>query len=355
MTSQVDSGANESASVLVVGCGLIGTSVALGLRNLGHRVFLEDASAVNVALAQSVGAGTSADADNPGFVVIAVPPGSVVAAAEDALGRFPNAIVTDVASVKGPIVNKISDSRFVGGHPMAGKERSGPMAASGQLFEGRAWAIVPREETDPTAIESVQWLAERLGAVTKRMDAESHDQAVALVSHVPHLVSVLTASLLNGAPSSHLELAGQGLRDVTRIAGSEAGLWLDIIGNNSEPVGALLSLLRDELDRLISLVSSGDSELVSMLDRGREGTRMIPGKHGGHLGDVVPVFVPIDDTPGELSRLVTDTGVSGVNIEDLRIDHELGRPVGLVEIIVLADRADVLVRSLRAVGWAAYR
>jgi len=341
--------------VLVIGCGLIGTSVALALRDRDVEVHLRDARPANVELAVSVGAGTADPVDAPALVVVAVPPSAVVETVRAALTEFPGAVVTDVASVKGAICAEVTDPRFVGSHPMAGKERSGPMAASGLLFEGRAWAVVPSEDTDPAAIEVVERMAASFGAVTRRMDAASHDRAVALVSHVPHLVSALTAGLLTEAPGDDLLLAGQGLRDVIRIAGSDRGLWVDIIGSNARQVGDILDDLAVRLDELRAAVRSADGSVASHLDRGRAGVQRVPGKHGAHPTAVEGVFVSIDDTPGELSRLFADIGDAGVNIEDMRIDHELGRMVGIVEVVVRAGVADDLHTALIERGWAAFR
>lgn len=341
--------------VLVIGCGLIGTSVALALRERGVEVHLRDTSATHVELAVSVGAGTADPVDEPALVVVAVPPAAVVEIAAAALAEFPAAVVTDVASVKGAICAALPDPRFVGGHPMAGKERSGPVAASGLLFEGRAWAIVPSETTDPAAIALVESVATAVGAVPRRFGAADHDRAVALVSHVPHLVSVLTAGLLTDARGDDLALAGQGLRDVIRIAGSDRGLWVDIIDSNADQVGGILDELRARLDDLSAAVRAGDGSIAAHLDRGRAGVRRVPGKHGESPTAVASVFVSIDDTPGELSRLFADVGAAGINIEDMRIDHELGRPVGVVEVLVRADSAAPLHDALEDRGWAAFR
>ena len=346
-------------SVLVIGCGLIGTSLALALRDQGVDVHLEDVSRSNLELAISRGAGTSDPPAAPDLVVVAVPPSDVVDTVAHALERWPDTVVTDVASVKSDLAVTIAElpgaERYVGSHPMAGSERSGPMAASGQLFEGRPWAVTPLDGAGDRSVRLVEAVAEMVGAVPITMDAESHDRAVALVSHVPHVLSVLAAARLTDAPRSHLSLAGAGLRDVTRIAASDAALWSDILRSNAGEVRDLLELVRDDLDRLIGSIGDAGSGLADVLETGRAGTRLIPGKHGERPAELATVFVPIDDHPGELSRLMAHTGESDVNIEDLRIDHELGRPVGLVEIAVLLDRADILVEALTARGWSAYR
>ncbi len=341
--------------VLVIGCGLIGTSVALALRSTGIQVHLRDPNEANLALAVSLGAGVAEPVAEPELVVVAAPPAAVAGICQDALAEFPGAVVTDVASVKAAIVETVVDERFVGGHPMAGKERSGPMAATAQLFEGRAWAIVPSATSAQASVELVTALAKTVKAVPRLMAPAAHDRAVALVSHVPQLVSVLTAGLLTDAQSDDLALAGQGLRDVIRIAGSDRGLWEDIIASNAEQVGQVLDTLHDRLGSLRDSVKAVDGSIGEYLDLGRAGVARVPGKHGERPTELAVVFVSIDDTPGELSRLLSDIGTAGINIEDMRIDHELGRQVGVVEVVVNADVDAALLDYLSDRGWAAFR
>jgi len=347
------------SSVLVIGCGLIGTSIALALREQGVDVHLDDVSRANLELAVSRGAGSAERPAAPDLVVVAVPPSHVVDTVAHALDTWAEAVVTDVASVKSDLATSIAAlpgaDRYVGSHPMAGSERSGPMAASGRLLEGRPWAVIPLAGAGEQSVGLVEAVAELVGAVPITMDAESHDRAVALVSHVPHVLSVLAAARLADAPQAHLSLAGPGLRDVTRIAASDSALWSEILRSNAGEVRDVLERVRDDLDRLIGAIGGPGSGVTDVLESGRAGTKLIPGKHGERPKELATVFVPIADHPGELSRLMAHTGESDVNIEDLRIDHELGRPVGLVEIAVLADRADVLVAALTARGWPAYR
>ena len=344
--------------VLVIGCGLIGTSIALALTETGAAVHLADIRAANLELAVSRGAGSADPVEAPALVVVAVPPADVAPTVARALVDWPEAVVTDVASVKGALQRAIAggpgSDRYVGSHPMAGSERSGPMAASARLFEGRPWAVTAAPEAAPDAIDLVVRLATMVGGVPLVMDAAAHDRAVALVSHVPHVLSVLTAARLNDAPDDHLALAGPGLRDVTRIAGSEIALWQDILGANADEVRAVLERVRTDLDRVISAIGDDAGGLGEVLQSGRDGTQLIPGKHGEKVAEFATVFVSVADQPGELPRVMAHTGESGVNIEDIRIDHELGRPVGQVEITVLAAQADTLVKALIARGWSAY-
>ncbi|MDX6278854.1 MAG: prephenate dehydrogenase [Nocardioidaceae bacterium] len=344
--------------VLVIGCGLIGTSIALALTEAGVPVHLDDIRVANLELAVSRGAGSAEPVAAPVLVLVAVPPADVAVTVARALEEWPHAVVTDVASVKGGLQRQIAalsgSDRYVGSHPMAGSERSGPMAASARLFEGRPWAVTAAADSSPEATELVVQLAGLVGGVPLVMDSAAHDRAVALVSHVPHVLSVLTAARLNDAPVDHLALAGPGLRDVTRIAGSDIALWQDILGANADEVRAVLQLVRTDLDRVISAIGDDTAGLGEVLQSGRDGTELIPGKHGEKVAEFATVFVSVADQPGELPRVMAHTGESGVNIEDIRIDHELGRPVGQVEITVLAAQADTLVKALIARGWSAY-
>jgi prephenate dehydrogenase len=173
---------------------------------------------------------------------------------------------------------------------------------------------------------------------------------------VPHLLSALIAGTLAGAPPHHLALSGQGVRDVTRVAGGDPALYSQIIGANAPAVTNLLAELQQRLDLAVDAVTSGDRDgLASLLAHGVAGTRAIPGKHGGPPEPTATLWIAVPDHPGELARLFADAGESEVNIEDVRIDHDPGRPVGLVELDVAADRAAVLLEALESKGWDAHR
>lgn len=343
--------------VLVVGAGLLGTSIGLALTSQGIDVWLTDASADHVRTASGLGAGTAYAGGAPQLVVVAVPPDRIAEQVAAALAAHPDTIVTDVGSVKGhPLRTLGEEPRYVGSHPMAGSERSGPLAASSVLFEGRPWAITPHASAAPAAVALVTSLAEACGAVPLVISPEEHDQAVARMSHLPYLLSVLVASPLRDAPEDHLALAGQGVRDVTRVAASDPHLWEQIIALNSGALLGLLSDVRAELDQLLTAVATGSRrDLHALLARGVAGTRAIPGKHGGPARPVQSVFVAIADHPGELARLFADVGGYGVNIEDVRIDHDPGRPVGLVELTVDKGSAEHLLSSLESSGWVVHR
>lgn len=351
--------------VLVVGAGLLGTSVALACRRAGIETMLVDVNAENVRTASGLGAGRRlSEHDVPQLVVVAVPPDHLADAIASALVSYgSNAIVTDVGSIKsGPLrdVAAIVDAgqltRYVGSHPMAGSERSGPLAANESLFEGRPWAVVPHESSDSDAVAVIEELVAICRAVPVHLDPESHDRAVARTSHLPHLLSVLVAGRLADAPHEHLALSGQGVRDVTRIAGSDPALWQQIVTANATAVLDVLAEVRGQLDLLIGAVGAGQrTELTELLQRGVTGTLAIPGKHGGPLQRMSSVFVSVPDQPGELARLFADCGAADVNIEDVRIDHDPGRPVGLTELLVAEGGVEALVTSLESKGWTLHR
>jgi prephenate dehydrogenase len=179
---------------------------------------------------------------------------------------------------------------------------------------------------------------------------------VAHTSHVPHLLSSLVAGQLLAAPREHLSLSGQGVRDVTRVAGGDPGLYGQIVTANADQVLTLLLTVRDRLDGVIQALDRGDRDsLDQVLRDGVAGTRAIPGKHGGPVRPMRSVFVSVPDHPGELARLFADAGASGTNIEDVHIDHDPGRPVGLVELLVEEVGAEQLMASLESRGWVTHR
>ena len=349
--------------VLVVGAGLLGTSVGLALRAQGIEVFLRDLNEENLRTASGLGAGSASPAPaDVQLVVVAVPPDHLGPAIATAL-QDTSAVVTDVGSVKGaPLlevrgaVPEAALSRYVGSHPMAGSERSGPLAASSVLFDGRPWAVAPHTTSSTQAVEVVTALVEVCGATPFMFSPEEHDQAVARTSHLPHVVAALVAGALASAPPAHLVLSGQGVRDVTRIAAGDPALWEQILTANSTALTGLLREVRSELDGLLEALESGSRpDLGASLGRGVAGTSAIPGKHGGPAVAETGVFVAVPDHPGELARLFADVGEIGVNVEDVRIDHDPGRPVGLVELTVAAERAEHLLDALAVRGWSAHR
>jgi prephenate dehydrogenase len=295
------------------------------------------------------------------LVVVAVPPDHVAGAVVRML-RTTSGTVTDVGSVKSAPLARVAEQvtpeelrRYVGSHPMAGSERSGPLAASSRLFEGRPWAVAPHGTSSPEAVDVVHRLVSACGAQAFTFDPVAHDAAVARTSHLPHVMAALVAGRLTEAPPQHLALSGQGVRDVTRIAAGDPALWEQILTANTPALAGLLRELRGDLDSLLAALEGGSRPgLRALLQQGVAGTAAIPGKHGGPAVVTVPVYVALPDHPGELGRLFGDVGESGVNVEDVRIDHDPGRPVGQVELRVAGTAVDVLLAALEQRGWSVH-
>ena len=265
---------------------------------------------------------------------------------------------------------------FVPGHPLAGRERHGPAAAQADLFLGRTWALCPLPETSPHAVDVVTALVVAAGADPVVTDAATHDRWVALVSHAPHLVATAMAARLAPAdvPGDALRLAGQGLRDVTRVAAGDSALW------TPDPVRQRRAGGRGGRGRRAGpgrgrppargggrrpgrhagrppgrVPADGTGGVTALLDRGRAGVGRIPGKHGGQPRKFTVVQVVIADRPGELARLFNAAGAAGVNIEDIRLEHSPGLPVGVAELSVRPDQAGTLLDAMEDGGWPVRR
>ncbi len=347
--------------VLVIGTGLIGTSIALALRRAGVVVLLEDLDKEQAEIAARMGAGVLATADaDPAVVVVAVPPRHAAAVIARASGEFPRATITDVTSVKSKVLADAralgaDPSRLIGGHPMAGREVSGAASARADLLDDRLWILTPTDVTAPEHARAGYRLATTCGSYPVEMTAPEHDRAVALVSHAPQLLSTVLAAQLVNADPAHVKVAGQGLRDMTRIAGSDSSLWTDILSVNAEPVAAVLDGVIADLQRVsqaLRAVAGGEQSSLDVvteeLKRGAVGRGRIPGKHGAEPSAYAVIAVMLVDRPGELARLFTAVGETTVNLEDIRIEHVLGRQSGLVELSVHPDSVEALAAALRS-------
>jgi prephenate dehydrogenase len=365
----------ELASAVVVGTGLIGTSIALALRERGVTVGLVDQDAAAARLAADIGAGAvladglNASVREPAdLAVLAVPPAAaaaaLVAAQAGGLARW----YTDVASVKGAVLGQARAlgcdlGAFVPGHPLSGRERSGPAAARADLFLGRPWVICPEPDTAPGAVAAVLALVRCCRAQVVRLSASEHDRYVALVSHAPHVVAASMAAQLAGAAEPALLLSGQGIRDVTRIAAGDSRMWAQILAANAGPVAEVLAAVAADLAAAAEVLREAAADgaepalkaLAGLLDEGSAGVARIPGKHSKPRRDDMVVQVVIPDVPGELARLFRAAGEAGVNIEDIGIEHSPGLPVGVAELTVRPEAVARLTQALAASGWPVRR
>jgi prephenate dehydrogenase len=379
----------------VVGTGLIGTSVALALRPRGVTVWLADSDPAAARLAADLGAGTVLPGDVPGepppggradVAVLAVPPQAVAPTLARAQAAGLARWYTDVASVKTLPVRQARAAgcdmtSFVPGHPLSGRERSGPAAARADLFLGRPWVICPDPPVPAAGLAAIGALARTCGAEPAEVSAAEHDRWVALVSHAPHVLSAAMAARLADASDGALSLAGQGLRDVTRIAAGDTGLWTQILAANAAPVADVLAAVAADLAAVAEALAdtapadtapadtapapgSGPGTgaggpdlkvLAALLEQGGAGVARIPGKRGAPARAEAAVQVVIPDRPGELARLFEAAGQAGVNIEDIGIEHSPGLPVGVAELTVHPEAVGRLTEALAANGWPVRR
>lgn len=354
-----------SGQVRVVGAGLLGSSIGLALTSRGVDVILAGSSPTTLKLARDLGAGRLTEpGDDPKLVVVCAPPDVTADVIAAELTAYPNAVVTDVASVKLEIFNDLvargADlTNYIGSHPLAGREKGGAIAAQGDLFVGRPWVICRDSDTPAWALAVVEDLAADLGAVAIEMEPDVHDEAVALVSHVPQVVSSLLAKQLEGASDEAVSLAGQGVRDTTRIAASAPELWIQILSANSENVVALLEAFRGDLDSMISALKDVDAPgarttIMGELSAGNSGVSRLPGKHGSKR-KYEAITVLVDDKPGQIAKLLTEIGELGINLEDLRLEHVEGAQMGLVEFTVLPEVVARAVKELDERRWRVHQ
>jgi prephenate dehydrogenase len=368
-------------SVLVVGTGLIGTSAALALVAAGVDVHLVDADEGRARLAADLGAGrVGQPTEDPDLVIAAVPPAAVAAVIQAFSRTYLQSTFTDVASVASIPQRDIESlggsiaQRYVGGHPMAGRERSGPAAARPDLFLDRPWVLTPTVLSSGPALDHAVALVRLCGADLVQMSPPRHDEAVALVSHVPQLVASLTAARLDGRPDDLVALAGQGVRDVTRIAASDPGLWTGILDANAAAVLPVIRELQAQLNEVEAALSTlaatplstsldieqamsrqiALSTLLGVLGEGNAGYARIPGKHGGRPAEFAIVTVLVPDRPRELARIFAAAGDADVNVEDVVLEHASGHPVGTVMLYVQPAAVPVLVQALTEQGWTVH-
>ena len=350
-----------SGTVRIVGAGLLGASIGHALRAKDIDVVLADTSPAQLRLAIDYGAGRAAREDDaPSLIVVSVPPDVTADVIQAELERFPDAVVTDVASVKlEPFralqARGVDLTRYIGSHPLAGRERGGAISARADLFIGRPWVVCRDEETRAADLALVEDLALDVGAMPVEMTPEEHDRSVALTSHVPQVVASLLAARLASADEDALRLAGQGVRDTTRIAASAPELWVQILGANADPVVEVLDALAADLrtvsDALREPDAPGSRRIVAeTIRQGNDGVERLPGKHGQNRR-FEQLVVMVDDTPGQLGRLFGELGELGVNVEDLRLEHSPGAQFGLAEISVAPAALLGAVDGLQERGW----
>jgi prephenate dehydrogenase len=331
----------------ILGTGLIGASVGAGLREAGWKVTGWDPEPSHLREASEMGAVDEILTDFPerisgeDLVVLAGPVRAILAS----LGEIEtDALVTDVASVKTSVVSASRrPARFVGGHPMAGRESSGPGAASAAMFRGATW-ILTTDGASPDDLATLEEVVTALGAVPVRMTAQAHDAAVAAVSHVPQVVASALVNLV-AREDTALSLAAGGFRDLTRIALSEPAWWSDVLAANRDSVAGLVRRLTDELTEWAEKIERGDTEAIaSGLEAARSTRRSL-------APPVAAVQVVLEDRPGELAGVGMALAESGVDIRDLQLRHATRGGGGVLTLSVRPGQEEALTEALAERGF----
>jgi prephenate dehydrogenase len=352
--------------VAVLGTGLLGASIALAASRAGCEVEGWDLDPDTAALAGRLSGlkplPTLEEAvEHADLVVVATPIPVVASIVVRALEAAPSAIVTDVASVKGPIVADVrarsdveAGSRYVPGHPMGGSERSGPQHASASVVDGIVWVVAADAASDEAAAERlVRWI-ERIGARPVSLTPERHDRLVAIVSHLPQVASSSLMGLAAVEEADEPEillLAAGGFRDLTRLAASHPALWSEILVANRAEVGAAIGLFVRRLEQLRDDLAKGDASAVERTFEAAKAARLGLAAKPTVRSGVAVWQVEIPDEPGALARITAVLAEGRVNIEDLQIVHSPEGGRGTVHLTVAVANADSAAHVLVAGGY----
>ena len=345
--------------IKIIGCGLIGTSIALRLKEAGLPLIISDNNKQNLDLAADLLEIKEVLSD-PALIIIATPPERVFEVAREEFSTNPNAIFIDVSGIKSKLINQVQgllglSNNYVSVHPMAGRETSGPESARADLFNSRAWLVSKSKDSSAEAVKVARELGSLMGSTIYELDAKTHDSVIATISHLPQILSSALGASLNDIDIEALNLSGQGLRDVSRLADSDPELWSSLLLGNSDEVLPKISEVINRLTKLATAIEMNDQSLVKQfLAEGRDGRNRIPGKHGLAKRDYTYLPIVIDDKPGGLARIFNECAEIDVNIEDLSMEHSPGQAVGLITLALTSDDAVKLQKHLVAKGWLAH-
>ncbi len=347
-------------SITVVGTGLIGASAALAARRAGASVrgWDPDHEVLRVAAEREAvdPAGSLEEAvAGADLVLIAAPVAELphVVSAVLALAP-PECVVTDVGSTKGSVCAAAGgDGRFVGGHPICGAETRGPERANAELFEGATWFLTPTAATGSELLRTVHGFVTSLGARPVAIDAGAHDRLVAVTSHLPH---ALANVLLNQAGAARvdghdpLQAAGGSLRDMTRIAGANPRIWVDIFLENREAVIAALGEHRSRVEQLEAALAAEDGgQLARWIAEAAGNRRRMLATAYDDPGALQRLRVHLPDRPGVLAGIFQALGAERINVEDFELEHLSTERGGTLTVLVAgegeAERAAALLEA----------
>jgi prephenate dehydrogenase len=343
----------------IIGTGLIGASVGLAAKRAGvAQVAGFDFSSEMLQVARERGAidearGAPADLGDADLIVVAVPVTALHVVVRDLLDGAAQATVTDVGSTKSNVSGALGDPRFVGGHPVTGSEAQGPAHATADLFDGATWFLTPSSATDPERYRLVHGFDSALGATPVAIDPQAHDRLVALTSHLPHaLANLLVNQAGSGRIDGHepLAAAGGSLRDMTRVAGANPRIWVDIFLENAAPLRQSLAEHRRLIEQLESALDSGDAGfLARWIGEAAGNRRRMLADAYADPGELQQLRVHVPDRPGVLAGITQALGAERINIEDFELHHVSPDRGGTLMLLVggedEARRAAALLES----------
>ena len=329
----------------IVGTGLIGASVGLAARAAGVdevRGWDIDPDALAVAAEREAvvpAASLEEAVGDAELAVVAAPVAALPAEVASVLAASGNGTtVTDVGSTKGAVARAVTDGRFIGGHPVCGSHTHGAANANGELFRGATWFLTPVAATDPERYRLLHGFVVSLGAVPVAVDPESHDRLVALTSHLPHALANL---LLNQAGESRVDgheplaAAGGSLRDMTRVAGANPRIWVDIFLDNADALGSALAEHRRRVEQVERALTEGDAGFLARWIAEASGNkRRMLSEAYEQPGALQRLRVHVPDRPGVLAGITQALGAERINIEDFELQHMSRERGGTLTLLV---------------------
>jgi prephenate dehydrogenase len=363
-----ESNRHNQIKIAIFGVGLIGGSLALcfkgkpGVEVVGHSVNLSSAEKyVARGVVDKSTTSIAEAAKDADFLFLCVPVGKLEDYVDELYGLplKPGCIVSDVGSTKASVVKhaaKLSSKGavFIGGHPMAGSERSGVEAASLHLLENAFYVLTPTEDTSPESVTKLEQLLKWTRAHIVITDAVQHDDIVGAISHLPHMIAVALVNQIAGYNESnelYRRLAAGGFRDITRIASSDPIIWRDILLNNREVMLKLIRDWQDEIGRFAALLKQGDGEGVAeQFRRAGQFRSQLPERRKGMITSIYECYVDVPDHPGIIGKIATELGQAKINLSNLQIIESREDVPGILRLSFQQsedlDKATVLLKSL---------
>lgn len=355
--------------VAIIGVGLIGGSLGMALcaRGLAGEVVGSGSSTENLRLACELSAihrytdSITDSVNGADLIIIATPVSVTIKVLKEIIPYLsPATVVTDVGSTKAAIVRDAAQLlppgvSFIGGHPMAGTERAGVREADPYLFENALYILTPTPETPPVAITKVGKLVAGVGAKVIKMEPEQHDQAVAAVSHLPHIIATSLVNTVAQMPGgeSILPLAAGGFRDTTRVASSNTTMWRDILLANREQVLNMIRRFQEELNKYENIVETGEgTEILKKLINARDVRSGLPAKTSRYLSNLYEIVVTVPDQPGAIVAFAAPLANAGINISDIEIMRVREGEGGTIRVgFATQEEQDIAFSVLKEKGY----